>query len=39
MSVVENDVLGRFVELPRGTQGPVTASRHRRNALVYGVRA
>lgn len=39
MSAVENDVLGRFVELPRGTQGPVTASRHRRNALVYGVLA
>ncbi|MGE0484037.1 MAG: hypothetical protein AB7Q81_07845 [Gammaproteobacteria bacterium] len=35
MSAIEQDVLGRFAETPRGRKGPVTASRHRRNAIVY----
>jgi len=35
MSATERDVLGRFVEAPRGSKGPITASRHRRNAYVY----
>ncbi|MEX2480052.1 MAG: hypothetical protein WD928_04240 [Gammaproteobacteria bacterium] len=39
MSAVGNDILGRYIELPHGGKGPVTAARHRRNALVYGVLA
>ncbi|MCB1747509.1 MAG: hypothetical protein H6977_08085 [Gammaproteobacteria bacterium] len=35
MSAIEQDVLGRFAEAPRGAKGPVTAARHRRNAIVY----
>lgn len=36
MSVIESDALGRAQEFRHGTRGPVTASRHRRNAIVYG---
>ncbi len=39
MSVIENEVLGRTFGLPSGTKGPVTAARHRRNALIYGALA
>ena len=35
MSAVEEDVLGRFLAQPPQIKGPVTASRHRRNAVVY----
>lgn len=35
MSVIESDALGRAQDFPQGGKGPVTASRHRRNALVY----
>jgi len=35
MSVIESDVLGRAQEFQHGNKGPVTASRHRRNAMVY----
>ncbi|MGR8921259.1 MAG: linalool dehydratase/isomerase domain-containing protein [Gammaproteobacteria bacterium] len=35
MSVVEHEVLGRFAELPRRRRGPVTASRRRRNLVLY----
>ena len=35
MSVIESDALGQAQEFQYGTKGPVTASRHRRNALVY----
>ena len=36
MSAIEPEVLGRFVKIPRSIKGPVTAARHRRNAMVYG---
>lgn len=35
MSAIESDALGRAHEFQHGNKGPVTASRHRRNALVY----
>ncbi len=35
MATLESDVLKPRVEFPSGAKGPVTASRHRRNALVY----
>ena len=37
MSVMESDALGRAQEFQHGGKGPVTASRHRRNAIVYAV--
>ena len=37
MSVIESDALGRAQEFQHGGKGPVTASRHRRNAVVYGL--
>ena len=37
MSVIESDALGRAQEFQHGGKGPVTASRHRRNAVVYAL--
>jgi len=37
MSVIERDALGRAQEFQHGGKGPVTASRHRRNAVVYAL--
>ena len=35
MSVIDSDVLGGAQVFQKGGKGPVTAARHRRNALVY----
>ncbi len=35
MATLESEVLKQRVDLPHGTKGPVTAARHRRNAVVY----
>ena len=37
MSVIESDALGRAQEFQHGGKGPVTASRHRRNAVIYAL--
>ena len=37
MSVIESDALGHAQEFRHGGTGPITASRHRRNAVIYGV--
>ncbi len=37
MSVIESDALGRAQEFQHGGKGPVTASRHRRNGVVYAL--
>ncbi|MEQ8659388.1 MAG: hypothetical protein RLW62_01085, partial [Gammaproteobacteria bacterium] len=37
MATLESDVLRGRVQIPHGTRGPVTAARHRRNAIVYAV--
>ena len=37
MAVIESDALGRAQAFQQGGRGPITAARHRRNAIVYAV--
>ncbi len=37
MSAIESEALGRAQEFQHGSKGPVTASRHRRNAFIYAL--
>lgn len=37
MATIQSEVLNGRADIPHGTRGPITAARHRRNAIVYAM--